>query len=283
MTSGIDVDAFVAYEATGFDRVADTYNRRLAPLTGRLADPLLDAAGVRRDERDEQDQRVLDVATGPGQVAERAAARGASVVGVDVSPGVVDLARRLHPGIEFRVGDAHRLPVDDAAFDAVVAGFLLPHLADHPRATAEMVRVLAAGGRLAMSTWDLPQRSPMPGVLFLAVEQSGAPPAEGIPPGPPFYRYADDTLLTALLADAGLVDVEVHVVELSWRAPSAGAAWDALMEGTVRASAQVRGQSPTMQQRIRTAFDDLVAPHRIAGGAEIDLPVRVKIAAGRKP
>lgn len=124
----IDVEAFVEFEAAGFSSKAAAYHRHFGDVTGQFAAPLLDAAGVR------QGSRVLDVASGPGQVAARAAARGASVVGVDVSAGMVELARRLHPDVEYRVGDAHRLPDPDRSYDAVVANLVMPHLADHARA-----------------------------------------------------------------------------------------------------------------------------------------------------
>ena len=270
----IDVDAFVEFEANGYSRVAGEYDRHFGSLTPKTADALLDAAGVGRGSR------VLDIGTGPGYVAARAAARGASVLGVDLSPGCIDLARRLHPELEFRRGDAHRLSLPDASFDAAVANFLMPHLADHARVAAELARVLDDGGRIALSTWDRPELTPIPGALFLAVGQAGAPMAEGVPPGPPFFRYADDAAFAGLLHDAGLVDVTVTNLAFTHRMPSADALWDALLDGTVRASAQVRGQTPDMQRSIRRAFDRIVADYHT--GRELELPVSVKIAAARK-
>ncbi|MGH9287501.1 MAG: class I SAM-dependent methyltransferase [Acidimicrobiales bacterium] len=275
MSTEIDVDTFVEFEANGYSKVADEYDRRFGSLTTRTAEALLDAAGVGRGSR------LLDVGSGPGYVAARAAARGASVLGVDVSSGCIDLARRLQPELEFRQGDAHRLSLPDATFDAVVANFLVPHLGDHHRATAELTRVLADRGRIALSTWDHPERSPLPGALFLAVGQAGAPSLPGIPPGPPFFRYADDAAFAGLLSDAGLVDVTVTNLAFTHRMPSADAFWDAMLDGTVRASAQVRGQTSDMQRSIRRAFDRIVAEYH-EGGA-LELPVSVKIAAGRKP
>ena len=274
MTTEIDIDAFVAYEAAGFCRVADAYNRHFSDLTGRIAEPLLDAAGVGVGSR------VLDIATGPGQVAALAAERDASVIGLDLATEMVDLARRLHPAIEFRQGDAHQLTFPDRSFDAVVANFLMPHLADHAGAVAEMARVLVAGGRLALSTWDLPRRSPFPGVLFLAVEEAAAPLAEGIPPGPPFFRFADDDTFALLLSDAGLVDVAVTTVAFTHHIDSADAFWSSMLDGSVRASAQIRGQSPEMQAHVRTAFDRLLTPY--TSNATLTLPVSVKVASARK-
>jgi ubiquinone/menaquinone biosynthesis C-methylase UbiE len=275
MSTEIDVDTFVEFEANGYSKVADEYDRRFGSLTAKTAEALLDAAGVGRGSR------VLDVGTGPGYVAARAAARGASVLGVDVASGCIDLARRHQPELEFRQGDAHRLSLPDASFDAVVANFLMPHLADHPRAAAELTRVLVDDGKIALSTWDHPERTPIPGALFLAVGQAGAPMAAGIPPGPPFFRYADDAAFAGLLGDAGLVDVTVTNLAFTHRMPSADAFWDAMLDGTVRAAAQVRGQTPDMQRSIRRAFDRIVAEYH-EGGA-LELPVSVKIAAGRKP
>jgi ubiquinone/menaquinone biosynthesis C-methylase UbiE len=275
MSTEIDIAAFVEFEANGYSKVADEYDRRFGSLTARTAEALLDAAGAGRGSR------VLDVGTGPGYVAARAAARGASVLGVDVSAGCIDLARRLQPELEFRQGDAHRLSLPDASFDAVVANFLMPHLADHPRVAAELTRVLVDDGRVALSTWDQPERTPFPGALFLAVAQAGAPMAEGVPPGPPFFRYADDAAFADLLSDAGLVDVAVTTLAFTHRMPSADDFWDAMLDGTVRASALVRGQTPDMQRSIRRAFDRMVADYH--DGGELELPVSVKIAAGRKP
>ena len=271
----IDVDAFVAYEAAGFSAKAAAYHQHFGDLTGQFADALLDAAAAG------EGSRVLDVGSGPGQVAGTAAARGAEVVGVDVSPGMVELAQRLHPDVEFHVGDAHRLPHADRSFDAVVANLVMPHLADHPRGVAEMCRVLADGGRLALSTWDAPARSPFPGLLFLAVQEAAAPPVDGIPPGPSFYGYADDDAFALLLADAGLVDVAVEDARFTCRAPSADALWESLLEGTVRASALVHGQTDDVRQRIRHAFDRHVVAYTTDDGLE--LPIVLKICSGRRP
>lgn len=109
----IDPDAFNAFEAAGWEERALAYDRFFGSTTSQAVEPLLDAASVAAGTR------VLDIATGPGYVAGQAARRGASVVGVDVAAAMVALARRLHPGLEFREADAHALPFEDASFDAV--------------------------------------------------------------------------------------------------------------------------------------------------------------------
>src|SRR5680860_470184 len=104
------VDAFTRFEEDGWARAAEGYHRFFSPVTGRVVEPLLDAAHVT------DGTAVLDVATGPGDLAAAAAARGASVIGVDIAEPVVTLAARLNPGVEFRRADAHDLPFADASF-----------------------------------------------------------------------------------------------------------------------------------------------------------------------
>src|SRR3954469_12243065 len=98
----VEPDAFDAFEAAGWEEKAAAYERFFAVITGRVVEPVLAAASVGVGTR------VLDVATGPGWVAARAAARGASVVGVDVAAAMLARARRAYPGLEFRWADARR-------------------------------------------------------------------------------------------------------------------------------------------------------------------------------
>lgn len=58
---------------------------------------------------------MLDLPSGPGYVAVRGAERGAPVVGLDVARAMISLARRLHPGLDFRQADVHELPFEDAS------------------------------------------------------------------------------------------------------------------------------------------------------------------------
>ena len=217
----VDADAFNAFEAAGWEEHAAGYEPVLRPITGRLVDPLLDAASVRPGTR------LLDVATGPGHVAARAAERGAAVVGVDVAESMVALARRRHPGIEFRHGDAEALPLPGASFDAVVANFALLHLGRPERAAAEFARVLAPGGRVAVTVWDLPERARFIGLFLDAMAAAGAAPPAGLPVGPPFFRFSDAEELSRLFVGAHLDDIRVTTVAFTHAEPSPAALWTA--------------------------------------------------------
>jgi SAM-dependent methyltransferase len=73
------------------------------------------------------------------------------VVGLDLNEGMLAVARRLRPEIDWRHGDALDLPFADHAFDVVASQFALMFFPDRPRALREMWRVLAPGGRLAVA------------------------------------------------------------------------------------------------------------------------------------
>jgi len=271
----IDADAFNRFEAASWGERAAGYHRFWATLTTRVVESLLDAAGVDRGTR------VLDVATGPGYVAAACAVRGAVVVGVDVAAEMVSLARSLRPEIEFRQADAEQLPFADRSFDAVLANFLVPHIGRPEHVAGELGRVLEPNGRLALSTWDVPERTRLLGVLVDAVAEVGAQPPPDIPAGPPFFRFSEDAEFRRLLGDVGLDDVVVQTISLTHNVVSEEELWEGLMGGTVRMRALVSAQPPDVQTQIRAAFDRLVRPYVTDDGLE--LPVSVKLASGRKP
>ena len=267
-------EEFKRVQAEGWSDRAGTYGDLLGAITARVAEPLLDAAGVHSG------MRVLDVATGPGYAAERAATRGAEVVGIDIAEGMLELARRRQPQLEFRRGDAEELPFEDGSFDVVVGGFIISHLPDPERAVAEAVRVLRPHGSVAFSLWDRPERNRMNGVFSDAIADSGVDGVAAEPvDGPDSYRFSDDAAFEALLAEAGLLQVEVETIALTLTAPDADAVWNGLLGSTVRMRNIYDAQPAAAQATIREAFDHRVEAHRHPNG--IELPAVAKLASGR--
>jgi ubiquinone/menaquinone biosynthesis C-methylase UbiE len=98
-------------------------------------------------------RRVADVGCGPGRAAAFMAARDLDVVGVDVSPAILEIARSAHPDIHFEAGQLDELPFDDGALGGVVCWYSIiytpPHLLG--KAFAELARVLDAAGYLLVA------------------------------------------------------------------------------------------------------------------------------------
>jgi SAM-dependent methyltransferase len=130
----------------------EMYERFLVePLFLPWADPLLDETGLAAGDR------VLDVACGTGIVARRAKARlghSARVVGVDVNPAMLTVARRIAPDIDWREGNATALPLQAGeSFDVVTCQQGLQFVPDRAAAVDQLRRALASNGRLSVSTW----------------------------------------------------------------------------------------------------------------------------------
>lgn len=176
-------------------------------------------------------ERVLDVACGTG-IATRAAAvavgAGGRVVGIDINPAMVEVARSLPvpeggAAIDFRPGDALALDVDDGAFDLVLCQQGLQFFPDRGKGLAEMRRALTASGRLTLAVWQGVDRHP----IYRAMAEAEAPHLAKVGAAltvddltAPF-SLGDPAELRALLEGAGFSDVEL--VERSIRARFADA------------------------------------------------------------
>ncbi|MBM3770464.1 MAG: class I SAM-dependent methyltransferase [Acidimicrobiia bacterium] len=164
------LDGFKTVQREGWSHFAP-----MAALTTVPAARLVRYAGVQPADR------VLDVACGTGVVAITAARIGAHVIGLDLTPSLLSIARDnaalAGVTIEFREGDCETLPFEDASFDVVVSQY--GHIfAPRPAvATAEMLRVLKRGGTLAFSTWP-PEL--FVGRLFTLVSRYASPPPTGV-------------------------------------------------------------------------------------------------------
>jgi SAM-dependent methyltransferase len=163
-------------------------------------------------------QDVLDVATGTGNVAIRAAAAGARVAGLDLTPELFDTARRraaeAHVSVDWVEGDAEDLPFDADRFDRVLSTFGVQFAPRHAIVAAELVRVCRPGGVIGLVNWT-PQGQI--GELFKIMGRyMPAPPDYASPP--PLWGNEDH--VRGLFADSG-VELEFAYGYNPWRFDSA--------------------------------------------------------------
>jgi demethylmenaquinone methyltransferase / 2-methoxy-6-polyprenyl-1,4-benzoquinol methylase len=217
-----------------FDRIAGIYDRLNSVMTAGLHHQwrrrAADLAAV------EVGSRVLDVATGTGDMAFELAARVApagSVVAADFSEGMLQIARgkALQRGaaiggvgamgeatpasvIAFQQADALALPFEDGAFDAATVGFGVRNFSDLDQGLRELTRVVRPGGRVVILEMTTPQRPPLS--TFFSVWFDRIVPVLGRLGGDPdAYTYLPNSVrrfpgpweLAARLSQAGLVDV----------------------------------------------------------------------------
>jgi SAM-dependent methyltransferase len=270
----LDAAKFRNFEHQGWEGIPDRYHEAFGALTTQAIEPLLDAARVKRGIA------FLDIASGPGYVGAAAARRGAIVLGVDFSAAMVAHARRLHPGVDFREGDAEELPLGNGLFEAAAMNFGILHLGRPDMAIAEAYRVLRSGGRFAFSVWAPPQETIGFGIVLRAVELHGEPRVE-LPEGPPFFSFSDAEECMSNLIAAGFESPKVTRVAQRWRLPAGDGLFQAMKDGTVRTAGLLRAQKPTVLNKIRNTIRAELEHY--TKGDVVELPMPALIASGVKP
>lgn len=159
---------------------------------------------------------VLDLAAGTGTSSRTFAARGATVVPLDLSLGMLRVGKQRQPDLSFVAGDALRLPFADAAFDAVTISYGLRNVEDTEQALRELRRITKPGGRVVICEFSTPTWAPFATVykeyLMGAIPQV----ARVVSSNPSAYVYLaesiqawpDQPALAALLDRAGWGEVQ---------------------------------------------------------------------------
>jgi SAM-dependent methyltransferase len=215
----------LAWQIGVWDRMSGIYLREIDQRFAPVVEGVIARAQLAPGER------VLDLGTGTGAVAERAAEHVGPeglVVGVDISADMLHVAQermkvRGLTQVELREGSAETLPAEAETFDAVLASLSLMYVIDRAAAARELARVLRPGGRLVAAVWAEPEVCDI--VLFqeTAGRFAGPPPVPGVGPG----ALADPTLFLRQLADAG-IEAQVERETLGFDFGDFGAAWTAL-------------------------------------------------------
>jgi ubiquinone/menaquinone biosynthesis C-methylase UbiE len=196
------------------------YERYLVPVvTLQWAVDLVDRVEVRRGDR------LLDVACGTGVVARVAAeqvGRGGRVVGLDLNPGMLAVARSLPTAgavrVEWYEGSALALPFDGCEFEVVLCQLGLQFFPDPALALREMRRVLVPGRRVGVSVFAEIERNPVAYALSDALDRhlgEGASAAK-----PQEHALADGDAVRALFREAGFERVRIETVAKTSRYPS---------------------------------------------------------------
>lgn len=255
---------------------ANAYEALMVPaLFGQWAARIADAARIRPG------QRVLDVACGTGILAREIASRAGPsgvVVGLDPSPGMLEMAKRLAPAVEWRQGVAESLPFAKQSFDAVVSQFGLMFFTDRRESLREAMRVLVPYGRLAVVVWDSLDNNPAYAAEVALLERTAGRRAADALRAP--FALGNRHDLTALFEDAGVASVEITTEGGTGRFPSV----------RVMVEADLRGWLPMMDvllpeeqiARILEEAEDVLRAYVSAHGT-VSFDTSAHIITGTKP
>lgn len=246
---------FSQLERDGWQRNASDYDSVLLAATRQAFAPLLDSVGELNG------RRVLEVASGTGHLAAEAIARGATMVGVDVAPGMVALARERVPEATFHEGDAEALPFPNEQFDVVLCCFGLLHFAQPVQALREAARVLKPGGTLSFTVWCSPEKGGEFFGLILKTYQSHANLEVELPPAPPMFAMADSTVRDPMLVEAGFRNIRAQDVAIAWPVRGPDTPLEFVLKGAVRTRMVYERQTHEIQERIRDVLANAAAPY----------------------
>lgn len=192
---------------------AEVYDEFFLPALFRAWAPqLVAAAGL------SPGMRVLDVACGTGvltiEAAEAVSPSGAAV-GLDLNSGMLAVARRKAPEIDWREAPAEALPFASGEFDAVLSQFGLMFFEDRHATIREMWRVLRPGGALVTAVWDSLAKTPGYSAVTALLERLFGDEIADLARAP--YVLGDAELLADLFVDAGVETPQVsHVAGEAW-------------------------------------------------------------------
>jgi SAM-dependent methyltransferase len=253
-------------------QAAEQYEAAFVPAIFAEWAPLL--AGIARVR---EGQAVLDVACGTGVVARTVADRLSGtgrITGLDLSEGMLAVARRVRPDLEWQQGDVAHLPHGDGTFDVVLCQMALMFFPDRPAALREMARVTRPGGTVALAVpASLDEQPAYRPFVEMAVRHAGEA-AESVLGA--YWECGDLSELCALVRSAGLdvTDTWTHLGTARFDSPAH------LATVEVEGSPLVERIDPDVYARIRADAADVLRPFVRATG-ELDAPFRGHLLAGR--
>jgi SAM-dependent methyltransferase len=196
-------------------------------------------------------ERILDLATGTGWTSRAVARRGAAVIGADIAADLLAAARQRAKAegldIDYRTGDAERLPFADGEFDAVVSTCGIMFASRPEAAAGEVARVVRKGGRVALTTW-LPDSNLFK--MFLVMKPYMPPPPDPAPPSP--FEWGRAERVRELLGAS--FDLRFERGTSFYREPSGAAAWSTFSTGYGPTKALAAGLDEARRAELRRDF-----------------------------
>jgi SAM-dependent methyltransferase len=219
--------------------------------------------------------RLLDVGCGSGLTLVLAAERGAAVSGVDVTPGLLAIARKRLPNADLYEADMEHLPLPDGAFDVVLGVNAFQFAGDPVGALAEAARVCRPGGLVAASLFAAPERSEST-VLHHAMAAL-SPPEREVDHAP--YLLSAPGNLEASLIAAGLELAGDGEVGCAWRYSG----MDDAVRGLLCSAGGARAAADAGSEAVRAVLRETLTQFEDAATGQIVMRNMFRWVAGRVP
>jgi len=241
----------------------------IAPTIQVASDAVIDRVGVAAG------QDLLDVATGSGNLAIPAAQRGARVVGLDLVPELLEVARARAAAagaeVELVEGDAENLPFEDASFDRVCSIFGAMFAPRHQQTADELVRVARPGAVIGVAAWT-PEG--LNGQMFRTLGAHMPPPPPELKPP---VLWGDEGYVRALFSAPRIeVTCERQAVRVTWESADGWVSHcEQVLGPTVLAKAALEPEGKW--DAARSDLLDLYERHNEADDGTLDAPAEYLI------
>jgi ubiquinone/menaquinone biosynthesis C-methylase UbiE len=218
-----------------------------------------------------RDSAVLDAGCGSGMFCEMASEKGASVMGLDASNALLDLARRRAPRASFFEGEMESLPFVDGTFDVVTLLNSLHHTSMPLKTLKEARRVLRPSGRVAIAAWSRPEECKIAEYFRLLDELL---PVDS-PNTPVAFSYSEEGALNKAVSRAGFFKlIEARAITI-WNYPDENAA----LRGLLSTSSAAQAAACAGEARVIEATRKFLQPFRLPrGGIRLENSFRYIIA-----
>jgi SAM-dependent methyltransferase len=260
--------------AQGWERRQASLRERTAPVSRWLVNAIDPQPG----------ERLLEIAAGPGETGFIAAGRigpDGRLLCTDQAPDMVQVAKRRAAeigldNVDFAVIDAQEMELEPGSFDAALCrwGYML--MGDPNEAMRRTRVALRDGGRLALATWDRPDRNLWMAAPVMALVGHGAiPPPNPADPSP--FALHDPVDLERRLRSAGFTSVRTDRIEFSQRYPSFDEYWAESMDCGAPLAAVVEELDAADTEAVRSATREALSQF-IAGDGRMDIPSSAVVA-----
>jgi ubiquinone/menaquinone biosynthesis C-methylase UbiE len=261
--------------AEGWDRRQRTLREKTAPVAQWLVNAIDPRPG----------ERVLELAAGPGEtglIAARRLGPEGRLLSTDQASQMVEIARRRAAelgleNVDFDVIDAQQMELEPESFDAVLCrwGYML--MADPDEALRRTRRALKQGGRLAMATWDRPDRNLWMSAPVIALVSEGAmPPPNPSDPSP--FAMPDPADIERRLRGAGFGSARAELITFPQTYASFDAYWEETMDMSAPILGAVEGLQPDEVAKVRAKTQETLSQFTGEDG-RIEAPANAVVAA----
>eukprot|EP00933_Yihiella_yeosuensis_P039014 TRINITY_DN32963_c0_g1_i1.p1 TRINITY_DN32963_c0_g1~~TRINITY_DN32963_c0_g1_i1.p1 ORF type:complete len:304 (+),score=54.27 TRINITY_DN32963_c0_g1_i1:34-945(+) len=256
-------DAFTLFEHSRWQAAVSPYDRIFGRLTQQAASHVVKHV-QKHAAMIEPGTKGLDCATGPGYVIEEALRhgfRGEDLVGADFSSAMLQRAKERIPNrsvswieadIQQQFSQEH-----SGGYGWCSCNFGVLHLGNPDAFFSAARKVLRPGGVLVFTVWSALDRSPAFQIPLKAIQKHGSVDV-GLPDGPPFFKYSDESESRTALINAGFDSDQIRIEELDmqWILDQPEDLWEAFLEGTARTGGLLERQAPSAKEAIRQAMHE---------------------------